>query len=196
MWYDAMTLRCTCPRASSVQRSVVSSANDYCPTVKSSLYSTVPAASFTSTCQAPVHSAGTALRLQVRQGDPPTCSSTSPTCVSPWNHTWWMLAPPAPSTLVQQLSWPTSAGNAAPVSCGCRSSTDRATTASTTVTDGVAAAGAAALLVSCAASPRPRSRADAAIIAMRFMTALLQKVSLVRRAGGDVPATCPASPRS
>src|SRR5213594_2629588 len=113
-----------------------------------------------------------------------------------------MLEPPAPSTLVQQLSWLTSAGNAAPVSCGCRSTTDFATTASTTVTDGVAAAGAgagagaAALVVSCAASPRPRSRADAAIIAMRFITALLQKVSLVRHAGDDVPARCPASPRS
>src|SRR3989442_600213 len=137
-----MTLRCTCSRASSVQRSVVPSENDYCPTVKSSLFSTVPAASFTSTCQAPVHSAGTVLRLQVRQGDPPTCNSTSPTCVSPWNHTWWMLAPPAPSTLIQQINCATSAGNTVPVSCGCRSSTDRATTASTTVTDGVAAAGA------------------------------------------------------
>src|SRR5205814_1743296 len=62
------------------------------------------AASLTSTCQAPVQSAGTVLRLHVRQGDPPTCSSTSPTCVSPWNHTWWMLEPPAPSSLVQQLS--------------------------------------------------------------------------------------------
>src|SRR2546427_8382807 len=138
-----MTLRCTCSRASSVQRSVVPSENDYCPTVKSSLFSTVPAASFTSTCQAPVQSAGTVLRLQVRQGDPPTCNSTSPTCVSPWNHTWWMLAPPAPSTLIQQINCATSAGNTVPVSCGCRSSTDRATTASTTVTDGVAAAGAA-----------------------------------------------------
>src|SRR5881628_1113904 len=111
-----------------------------------------------------------------------------------------MLEPPAPSTLVQQLSWLTSAGNAAPVSCGCRSTTDFATTASTTVTDGVAAAGAgagaAALVVSCAASPRPRSRADAAIIAIRFMTALLQRVSLVRPVGGDVPATCRASLRS
>src|SRR5213593_2184193 len=115
-----------------------------------------------------------------------------------------MLEPPAPSTLVQQLSWLTSAGNAAPVSCGCRSRTDFATTASTTVTDGVAAAGAgagagagaAALVVSCAASPRPRSRVDAAIIAMRFMTALLQRVSLVRHAGGDVQARCPALPQS
>src|SRR3989441_8210590 len=138
-----MTLLCRCSRASSVKRSVVPSENDYCPTVKSSLFSTVPAASFPSPCQAPVHSAGTVLRLQVRQGDPPTCNSTSPTCVSPWTHTWWMLAPPPPSTLIQQINCATSAGNTVPVSCGCRSSTDRATTASTTVTDGVAAAGAA-----------------------------------------------------
>src|SRR5882762_881570 len=116
----------------------------YCPTVKSILFSIAPAASFPSTCQAPVHSAGTVLRLHVRQGDPPTCSSTSPTCVSPWNHTWWMLEPPAPSSLVQQINCATSAGNTAPVSCGCRSKIDRATTASTTFTCGAAAAGAAA----------------------------------------------------
>src|SRR2546425_3235146 len=138
-----MTLRCRCSRASSLHGGVVPAENDYCPPVKSSLFSPVPAASFTSTCQAPVHSAGTVLRLQVRQGDPPTCNSTSPTCVSPWNHTWWTLAPPAPSSLTQQINCATSAGNTVPVSCGCRSSTDRATTASTTVTDGVAAAGAA-----------------------------------------------------
>src|SRR5207245_11739891 len=87
-----------------LQRGVLASCVAYCPTVKSIRFSTVPAASRTSTCQAPVQSAGTVLRLHVRQGDPPTCSSTSPTCVSPWNHTWWMLEPPAPSSLVQQLS--------------------------------------------------------------------------------------------
>src|SRR5207247_3583212 len=53
----------------------------YYPTVKSILFSTVPDASLTSTCQAPVHSAGTVFRLHVRHGDPLTCSSTSPTSV-------------------------------------------------------------------------------------------------------------------
>src|SRR5690348_7021560 len=119
--------------ASTVQRSVLPSYNAYCPTVKSNRFSTAPDASRTSTCHAPVQSAGTVFLLHVRQGDPPTCSSTSPTWVSPWNHTWWMLPPPAPVTLVQQMSWPTSAGNALPVSCGARSRTDLAIAASSTV---------------------------------------------------------------
>src|SRR6266849_1319442 len=140
-----MTLRCTCSRASSVQRSVVPSENDYCPTVKSSLFSTVPAASFTSTCQAPVHSAGTALRLQVRHGEPPTCSSTSPTCVSPWNHTWWIVAAPAdaPDTLVKNTSVPTVSGNVVPLSWGTRSTTLLAITAASTVRAAAGAGGGA-----------------------------------------------------
>src|SRR3989454_4975827 len=44
----------------------VASDDVYCPTVKSILFNTVPAASLTSTCQAPVQSAGTVLRLHVR----------------------------------------------------------------------------------------------------------------------------------
>jgi len=87
-----------------VSRSVVAPWRRYCPTVKSIRFSTVPAASRTSTCHAPVQSAGTVFLLHVRHGDPPTCSSTSPTWVSPWNHTWWMLAPSAPATFVQQTS--------------------------------------------------------------------------------------------
>src|SRR3989441_3665967 len=72
----------------------------YCPTVKSIRFSTVPAGSRTSTCQAPLQSAGTAFLLQVRQGEPPTASSTSPTWVSPWNQTWWIVvAAIAPLTL-------------------------------------------------------------------------------------------------
>src|SRR3989442_5007933 len=118
----------------------------YCPTVKSIRFSTVPAASRTSTCHAPVQSAGTVFLLQVRQGELPTASSTSPTWVSPWNQTWWIVvAAVAPVTLVQSTTWPTSTGNAVPVSCGTRSRTDRATTASATLTLTVgAAAGAAA----------------------------------------------------
>src|SRR2546422_10467690 len=73
----------------------------YCPTVKSIRFSTVPAASRTSTCQAPVQSAGTVFLLQVRQGELPTASSTSPTWVSPWNQKWWIVvAAGAPVTLV------------------------------------------------------------------------------------------------
>src|SRR5437016_10540282 len=130
----------------------------YCPTVKSIRFSTGPVASRTSTCQAPVQSAGTAFLLQVRQGEPPTASSTSPTWVSPWNQTWWIVvAAVAPLTLVQSTTWPTSVGNAVPVSCGTRSTTDRATTASATLTlaagAAAGAAGAAALVVSCAARP-------------------------------------------
>src|SRR2546425_6704039 len=109
----------------------------YWPTVKSTRFTTVPAASRTSTCHAPVQSAGTVFRLQVRHGEPPTCSSTSPTCVSPWNHTWWIVvsAPAgAPLTLVQNTSWPTSTGNTEPVSCGTRSTTFFATAASSTLT--------------------------------------------------------------
>src|SRR5207237_6268788 len=105
------------------------------------LFSTVPDASLTSTCQAPVHSAGTVFRLHVRQGDPLTCNSTSPTCVSPWNHTWWIvvsLPAGAPLSLVQHTTWPTSGVNAEPVSWGARSTTDFATTASLTSRAGVA----------------------------------------------------------
>src|SRR5439155_2137392 len=83
---------CAC-REVGVTRGVVT---PYCPTVKSIRFSTAPAASLTSTCQAPVKSAGTVLRLHVRHGEPPTCSSTSPTWVSPWNHTWWSAVPAAP----------------------------------------------------------------------------------------------------
>src|ERR1043166_283128 len=130
----------------------------YCPTVKSIRFSTVPAASCTSTCHAPVQSGGTVFLLQVRHGDPPTCSSTSPTWGSPWNHTWWMLEPSAPATLVQQTSWPTSAGNVLPVSCGCRSTTALATTASATSTaagvGAAAGAGGPALGGSRAGGPR------------------------------------------
>src|SRR5438445_872922 len=107
----------------------------YCPSVKSIRFNTVPAASRTSTCQAPVQSAGTVFLLQVRQGEPPTASSTSPTWVSPWKQTWWIAgAAVAPVTLVQSTSWPQSAGNAVPVSWGTGSSTDRETTASVTRT--------------------------------------------------------------
>src|SRR5204862_1776316 len=150
----------------------------YYPTVKSILFSTVPDASLTSTCQAPVHSAGTVFRLHVRHGDPLTCSSTSPTCVSPWNHTWWIAVPPAPLTLVHRTSWPTSTGNTDPVSCATRSTTFFATAASSTLTLAAAgSAGAAALVVSCAARPPPASRDNATIAPMRFMTALLQEGS-------------------
>src|SRR5213078_4536135 len=138
--------------------------------------------------------------LHVRHGEPPTCSSTSPTWVSPWNHTWWSAVPAAPLTLVHRTSWPTSTGNTEPVSCGTRSTTFFATAASSTLTLAAAGcAGAAALVVSCAARPPPASRDNATIAPMRFMTALLQegsvgrqKLSVVRRGDGDVPATCPA----
>src|SRR5207237_8225101 len=75
--------------ALSVQRESVGAGPPYCPTVKSILFSTVPEASLTSTCQGPVQSGGTLFLLHVRQGDPLTCSSTSQTCVSPWHHTGW-----------------------------------------------------------------------------------------------------------
>src|SRR2546425_9028179 len=87
----------------------------YCPTVKSIRFSTVPAGSRTSTCQAPVQSAGTVFLLQVRQGEPPTASSTSPTWVSPWNQTWWIaVAAVAPPPLVHSTPPPPAARNPGP----------------------------------------------------------------------------------
>src|SRR2546430_5507911 len=82
---------------------------------------------------------------------------------------------------------PTSTGNVVPVSCGCRSTTDLATTASATSTAAVAGAaagagaGAAAFVVSCAARPRAASRGSARIEGMRVMAALPLGLSVVRR---------------
>src|SRR5439155_252292 len=162
----------------------------YYPTVKSILFSTVPDASLTSTCQAPVHSAGTVFRLHVRHGDPLTCSSTSPTCVSPWNHTWWIvvsLPAGAPLSLVQHTTWPTSGVNAEPVSWGARSTTDFATTASLTSRAGVA--GGCAWVVSCAARVGAAASDRVVRIVPRcFMTALLRSSLVVRPGAADVPA--------
>src|SRR6266516_3728447 len=168
----------------------------YYPTVKSILFSTVPDASLTSTCQAPVHSAGTVFRLHVRHGDPLTCSSTSPTSVSPWNHTWWIvvsLPAGAPLSLVQHTTWPTSGVNAEPVSWGARSTTDFATTASLTSRAGVA--GGWAWVVCCAARVGAAASDRVVRIVPRcFMTALLRSSLVVRPGAADVPARRRAPP--
>src|SRR5207249_4917005 len=88
----------------------------YCPTVKSILFRTVPAASRISTCHAPLASAGIVLRLHVLHGDPPTASDTSPTCSSPWNQTWCSDWPLPPVTRIHSTTVPTLSGKAVPVS--------------------------------------------------------------------------------
>src|ERR1700752_3507700 len=88
----------------------------YCPTVKSIRLSTVPASSRISTCHAPFASAGTVFLLHVLHGDPPTVSGTSPTSVSPKNHTWCNVCPLAPVARIHSTTDPTLSGNAVPVS--------------------------------------------------------------------------------
>src|SRR6185437_5727488 len=124
----------------------------YCPTVKSILLITVPISSRISTCHAPFASAGIVLRLHVRHGDPPIVSGTLPTSSPPWNQTLCSVCPLPPVTRIHSTTVPTLSGKAEPVSCGVRSTTDRARTASTLTLLAAAGGGAAGFAVeSCAA---------------------------------------------
>jgi len=72
--------------------------------------------------------------LQVRQGEPPTLSSTAAISVSPVFQTWvTAVASALPATLQKHHSRPTSAGNVSPESWGMRSTTALQITASSTV---------------------------------------------------------------
>ncbi len=77
----------------------------------------VPWASLISTVRAPVQPGSMVLELQVRQGEPPTSSSTAAISVSPFFQTWvTVVASALPTTLQKHHSRPTSAGNVSPAS--------------------------------------------------------------------------------
>src|SRR5579872_6058783 len=102
-----------------------------------------------------------------------------------------MLVPAAPLSLVQHTTCPTSAGKAVPVSCGARSTTDFATTASATLIAGAvdaagAAAGAFGVVESCARRALVNSWRAAATHAMRFILILRAKGVRAERQNGGV----------